>query len=619
MTDAALSDFETTARDAERLAQSNLPLYKTKLLLFGVLGYFVIFAMLAGLAVALGGLGFLAMKSTAAFLLLVKNKIVFLIIPVIWVLLSSLWVRLEAPEGYTVTRNELPELFDAIEAVRRSLSAPKIHQVILTPELNAAVTQTPRLGIFGWNRNTLILGVELLLVLSPQQASAVIAHELGHLSGNHSRFNGWIYRVRQSWTNIMVAFDRRGGIGAGMMRRFFDWYAPRFAAYSFALARANEYEADAMSARLTDARVAGDALVNVHVSAPYVNEKYWLGFFRKADEMPEPDHLPWEGLSNWLASDDRVRDELAERLDAAMECETSYQNTHPSLGDRLKALGAEARLPEASEHSAAAAWFGERYDEMLADFDRDWFEANAPQWRQRYDYATTSKETLRELADRDPDGLSDDELWQAAQLTEEFGASEKAEPLYRRFQARYPDNPAAAFALGRLAYDSDDDELLTQMKIAVEQPEFAIDACQIAYSFLERAGRLDEAEWWMDKARQRAAIDRADEEERSRLAVEDDIVPIELPEEAIALLVEQLSASGRVKQAWVAQKQLTHYKHVPALAIAVTTTGISFTEESVRNEIEKHVDLNCTWFVVPKTGDYKELARKIARVGQKII
>jgi len=50
-----------------------------------------------------------------------------------------------------------------------------------------------------------------MLVLTKDQFLAVIAHELGHLSGHHSRFNAWIYRVRITWWRIMEAFDAAGG------------------------------------------------------------------------------------------------------------------------------------------------------------------------------------------------------------------------------------------------------------------------------------------------------------------------------------------------------------------------------------------------------------------------
>jgi Zn-dependent protease with chaperone function len=51
-----------------------------------------------------------------------------------------------------------------------------------------------------------------------------------------------------------------------------QWYAPLFAAYSFALRRTNEYEADRAAAQAAGPRSAADALINVEVMAAYLDE-----------------------------------------------------------------------------------------------------------------------------------------------------------------------------------------------------------------------------------------------------------------------------------------------------------------------------------------------------------
>ncbi|MFT5452947.1 MAG: putative SprT family Zn-dependent metalloprotease, partial [Enterobacterales bacterium] len=89
--------------------------------------------------------------------------------------------------------------------------------------LNHVIVQTPRFLAFGFTHNTLILGFELLLSLSKQEVTAVIAHELGHLSGNHSKFHGWIYRARNTWENMMYNLDQHNGWASAPLRWFFNW------------------------------------------------------------------------------------------------------------------------------------------------------------------------------------------------------------------------------------------------------------------------------------------------------------------------------------------------------------------------------------------------------------
>jgi Zn-dependent protease with chaperone function len=117
----------------------------------------------------------------------------------LWSLIGALWARQQAPEGVAITREQAPRLFDLIEKVRRKSGAPAPDVVLLDGELNAAILQQPRLGLLGWHRNTLILGLPMLMALSVKQLAAVIAHEFGHLQGAHGKLGAWVYRTRRSW------------------------------------------------------------------------------------------------------------------------------------------------------------------------------------------------------------------------------------------------------------------------------------------------------------------------------------------------------------------------------------------------------------------------------------
>ena len=61
----------------------------------------------------------------------------------------------------------------------------------------------------------------------------------------------------------------------GIFTRFFSWYAPYFNAYSFVFARGNEYEADAVSARLVGADSMGQALVRTDLAARRLSSRFW--------------------------------------------------------------------------------------------------------------------------------------------------------------------------------------------------------------------------------------------------------------------------------------------------------------------------------------------------------
>lgn len=174
------------------------------------------------------------------------------------------------------------------------------------------LSQVPRLGIFGWQQNYLIIGLPLMRSLTTEQFRAVLAHEFGHLSGNHGRFAGWIYRLRQTWVQLLVSLAHSGHRGVYVFLWFFQWYAPYFAAYSFALARLDEYQADKASADVVGRKVAAEALLSTFATAAL-----------PANSSLQS--LPPEQTKTFLQW--------------ALSRESRYDDTHPSLAERLAALG----------------------------------------------------------------------------------------------------------------------------------------------------------------------------------------------------------------------------------------------------------------------------------------
>ncbi|MEM7357646.1 MAG: M48 family metallopeptidase [Pseudomonadota bacterium] len=610
------SEFEQYVSIADTSAADNFGRYKFKLRLFALLGYLVIIGMIVLVAAALGGLTALAYLSPAILILLIKKKLIFILIPMLWIMIRSLWVKIESPKGYELTRSRFPNVFVELDALSTELDSLKIHTVLLTPEMNAAVVQTPRLGMLGWQKNTLFLGLELMLSLSPEQVRAVVAHELGHLSGNHSKFNGWIYRIRESWARLMNGLMEQDNIGARLMARFFNWYAPRFSAYSFPLARNNEYEADAMAAELTNAQAIGDALINVHVVAPYLEEHYWQNYFKKADNNAKPEILPWAGLHAFLQTNTDPK--LQGRLDEAMKIETNVSDTHPALKDRLAALKIPAQLPSVSDNNAARTWLGDQYQAVIGEFDEHWFADNEQPWRERFEYVQKSTARRIELRARNQDELDDETLWELGQLEGEFGERSDAQDIITRYLDRNPGNPNAAYSLAFYKMNDEDDACLKLFEQALASEELAYYASSYAYQYLVNSDRAEEAEWWREKAERADSISQAANAERDRLDPEDLLEKTDLDSEAVQTLIAKLKQSKKVKKAWVAQKVVKHNPEIPAIAIAVIGKGFALSDDSLQKALAEEFSDFPVW-IIPKSGVYKPLAKRIIKVGDRVV
>lgn len=613
-----LDEFKALVKRAEVDIAQRPQVYKTRLLTLAMLGYGFVFG-LGVLAIGLlAGSVALGFYSTLWLVLLIKKKLIFALIAVLWVLFKALWVRFDVPTGYVLDPARYPLLFAEIEALRRRLGAPRVHRVIITPQLNTAVVRTPRLGVLGWHRNTLILGLELLLVLSPAEAKSVLAHELGHLSGSYNRFSAWIYSARNMWSVLMDTYDRQTGFAAGWMRRFLDWYVPRFNAYSFALARQNEYEADHLAALFTSHQDAGHALVNVHVTGPYVDQHYWQAFYEEADRRETPSVLPYSGLQGFLAAAPRHTEEMQLLLENALGRATSEDDTHPCLRDRMQALAVQPDVPAPVTESAAGYWLGPHMKEVVTFFDAAWWQNAAPRWQDRYHYACESQRALLQLEAQAAETLDDNSLWDRAVWTEEFRNSDPL-PLYRMCLQRQPQNAQIAFAVGRILAQRDDDACLPALDVAARAREWTVKAAEQAYFFLKRHQRETEAEQWRMRAVAQMDFDRLAREERDTLSVKDVFFPPQGLEKELDAIRQQWQAHPKIKRVWVAQKQVKHYPEHPVLVLVVKPRGFIFTPATLSRELLASLQTPLSVFVIVYGGDEKKGAKLIMKKGRRLI
>lgn len=619
MTIKTEEEFISAVQAAEAFAVKSPKMYKLKVGLFALLGYLVIFSILLILVILVGGSVAIFFISSSLALLIIKKKLIIPILFAIWVFLKALWIKFDKPEGYELKRNEFPELFSEIDKLTKQLKTLKIHKVILTNELNASVVQHPRFGLIGGQENYLFLGLQLMLALTSEQMRSVLAHEFGHLSSNHSRFAGWIYRVRLSWHRIMDSFENANSFGAGLMNKFFSWYAPAFAAYSFALARQDEYVADATAAELTSKETAAQALVNVHAVAPYIDQRYWKEYFDQADNLPAPPHHPYGGLASFLRENGLSTQDIAGYAEKQLKVDTHYADTHPALKDRLNALASDDIIPRPESKNAAQILLGARYDAVLNDFDQEWLGHNAERWHDRYEYVVRAKKTIESCKQVPLESIDADALWEYAIYTNEFEGMDAALPLFRQYQSYHPDSIGAAYYVGRTLSANEDEEAIEHLRKTLVAPNLIADAAHWGYNLLKALGKEEEAEAYWQEALEHENAHKLTRAERQSCSLDDEYVQPEISDELKAKIVEALKANKNAGACWLAQKVVQYDKEDPVYIVAFKPKGIYLSWESVMKAVADSLDLGVNIFTVSIWGDSKKLGKKVKQAGIKIV
>lgn len=552
-----------------------------------------------------------------------------------WGTLRVLLVRLPPPAGHEVSRAETPALHSLLDELRAALRSAPFHCVLLTPACNAAVIQVPRLGVFGWPRNYLLLGLPLMEQLSPEEFRAVLAHEFAHLSREHGRFGHWIYRLRLSWEKIFEQMSRLPAQGGFSFRplilKFVDWFWPRFNAHAFVLSRLDEYEADGIAARVTDAQHIATSLQRIALHHRHLSEGFWPEIWKAANSEPQPPPGIFARLRQALSAGP-IPEDRARWMDQEFRLTTTNIDTHPCLTDRLRALG---RLPENPARtpwtspipSAADTLLGSASDSIRAAVELQWRTECESNWRERHARATALNHRLSSIDQASAIPSADiDKLWDRARVLMELHDNEQAQPLLRDLLALRPDHAAANFHLGRtlLEKDNQDGEPFLE-RAAAGDTEFLPHACGLLHDHFRRLGRAD-------KVRELAArLDRHDQQmaashaERSSVSASDPLIPHGLSPDELAALREALSSEPGLALAELARKDLKHFPDQKLFLLCVRVRrrwhGLpnSDTEQALARRLSKRVHLPGRILVFAPQGSFRALARKLRMVADATV
>lgn len=487
-----------------------------------------------------------------------------------WNVAKALHVRFAPPEGLSLGRADAPELWAEVERIRDEVGAPALHGIVLNGEVNAALVQTPRLGVLGLTRNDLVLGLPLLRSLAEDEGRAVIAHELGHLAGGHGRLSAWMWRVRQAWARIQVQ-SAQGEGGPKLLRWFLAWYGPRFAAASFVLARSHERSADQVAIAVAGPDPCARALARTAVLARAAQDGFWQTLDRRSLRQEPLPNGYLSALQGVLDAPPEARRWLRESL----AVRTNHTDTHPCLEERLRDNSAaiagalrSGNLPPRPGRTAARAWLGNDETALATTLDQGWRAVIAGRWQERsVEGARLVERRDRLLAVAQP---SVAQRWELAQILQQLDGDAAALPQLEQILASDRGHASAAFLLGRILLAADDGrgEILLKHAVGID-PEAAIPAAALMAAWHERHGRSDEALAWEGRAYDRSQEEAAARSERAALPERKRLRPVVLAVRELGLLRTVLAGQAEVGEAHLAAVEPKHLAERRWLVLAI--------------------------------------------------
>jgi Zn-dependent protease with chaperone function len=255
-------------------------------------------------------------------------------------------------DGVPVSESAAPELWAFVREVAAEAGVQPPDELRLTNEVNASVSEDSRLLGLLPGRRRLHLGLPLLAELSANELRALLGHEYGHYLGWHTRVGSVVYRGFLALDRIRVNLneaDMHPFSPAVYFKLLMRGYTYLYARVSFAVRRRQEFEADAVAARVAGPEATARALRSLAAI-----DAHWQDFVR--NYLVRTGCVPEDPLAMFVAMLAARRPAL-DRLklaDPEAEKHNPYAS-HPSMADRLARLAdlrsevpARLREPEPS-------------------------------------------------------------------------------------------------------------------------------------------------------------------------------------------------------------------------------------------------------------------------------
>ena len=327
-----------------RLADRHPQAYLTLTLSLGVCGYLFLLlfpALVVGMPVALFHAVEPLMSVQDWFVVSVEVMLLVLGVVMSYVIFNT---RFALPSGLELKQQDFPRLAELLAELSQEYGEPRIDRVVLRDRFEVRIVKTPCNG-FGFSTiHTLVIGLPVLLTMSPLDVHVLLARRIGQLAGRHSHLNSWLYFLRDLWAQCLSCCRPVGRLSVRPVCGFFRWYVPLYRAVSVPLARNSELDADRYALQAMNDRDTARAITCQELTDAYLTRTFWPGIIQTAKQSVKREALPHAQMAQLFANG-LPADQLQATLKRVQSRRRNVRSAMPGLAQRLALPGfQEAQL-----------------------------------------------------------------------------------------------------------------------------------------------------------------------------------------------------------------------------------------------------------------------------------
>jgi Zn-dependent protease with chaperone function len=243
--------------------------------------------------------------------------------------------------GKSVSEEDEPQLWKLVKETAARLGATPPKNIVIGLEPNFYVTSADVVVYPGASKQpneTLYLSLPLMRILSRDELTAVIGHELGHFRGEDTKFSLRFYPIYAGTGQALAALEGRSEDGVNTLAllpafAILSFFMEQFAQAERTIGRSRELEADKAGASVASGRALATSLLKIGAFAPL-----WSSI-RSAIVEALNQGKAYTNVSA-LYAEVAASSGKPELLDEVAATATTHPtDTHPPTGARIQAMG----------------------------------------------------------------------------------------------------------------------------------------------------------------------------------------------------------------------------------------------------------------------------------------
>lgn len=283
-------------------------------------------------------------------------------------------LKFTTPAGLEVTAEKFPKLANQVEELRNEFGQPRIDRVIISDKYELRTVKTPRAKMPFLYTTTLVIGLPVLLTMSPLYFRALLARRVGQLAGKHTPVTTRLYFLNDTWQQLKSSCKQSGNIFAKILFVYFKIYAGLYSKVVLPLVQSEELEADSYGTDMISNDDMMECLVYEEVVIKFLTTKFWPKIYHMARRSATPQYLPYSQMTKVIKAG-ITNEEISSIVQAALKVDINEPGAMPSMQKRINHLGhTKPNAPKRLAQPAADYYLDKQLMPVIQMFDKHWLK-----------------------------------------------------------------------------------------------------------------------------------------------------------------------------------------------------------------------------------------------------